>query len=436
MKRLLKGGRLVDPANGRDGVFDILIDGDRIVKVGRDLTAATGTTVVDIPTGFIVCPGLIDMHVHLREPGQEHKETVATGVAAAVAGGFTAVACMPNTSPVNDNAGVTEYMLKKAAEANLARVYPIGAVSRGQKGEQLADIAELKRAGCVAITDDGRPVATALLMRRALEYASMFDMPVIEHCEDQTLKGDGVAHEGFQASSLGLRGIPGEAESIMALRDISLSSLTGGAVHIAHMSARQTLDAVRFGKARGARVTCEVTPHHFVLTDEALASPVPYDTNTKMNPPLREAADRDAMLAGLADGSIDVIATDHAPHAADEKQVEFDQAPFGITGLETAVSLCFDRLVHRGVVTLPRLIELLSVNPARILNVTGGSLAEGAVADITILAPDLAVTVVAATMRSKSRNTPFDGWQLRGGVAATIVGGRIVYVNEATTLRM
>ena len=430
MKRLLKGGRLVDPANGRDGAFDILIDGDRIAKVGRDLTVETGTTVVDIPKGFIVCPGLIDIHVHLREPGQEHKETVATGVAAAVAGGFTAVACMPNTTPVNDNAGVTEYMLKKAAEANLARVYPIGAVSRGQKGEQLADISELKNAGCVAITDDGRPVATALLMRRALEYASMFNIPVIEHCEEQSLKGDGVAHEGFQASSLGLRGIPGEAESIMALRDISLSSLTGGAVHIAHMSARQTLNAVRFGKSQGARVTCEVTPHHFVLTDGALASPVPYDTNTKMNPPLRETADRDAMLKGLADGSIDVIATDHAPHAADEKQVEFDHAPFGITGLETAVSLCFDRLVHTGVVTLPRLVELLSVNPARIINVTGGSLSEGAPADITILAPDLAVTVSAATMKSKSKNTPFDGWQLRGGVAATIVGGRVVYVND------
>jgi len=436
MKRLLKGGRLVDPASGRDGEYDVLIDGDRIAKIGRDLTVETGTAIVEIPKGYVVCPGLIDIHVHLREPGQEHKETVATGTAAAVAGGFTAVACMPNTSPINDNAGVTEYMLKKAAEANLARVYPIGAVSRGQKGEQLADIAELQKAGCVAITDDGRPVATALLMRRALEYASMFNIPVIEHCEEQTLKGDGVAHEGFQASSLGLRGIPGEAESIMALRDISLSSLTGGAVHIAHMSARQTLDAVRFGKSRGARVTCEVTPHHFVLTDEALASPVPYDTNTKMNPPLRETADRDAMLAGLADGSIDVIATDHAPHAADEKQVEFDNAPFGITGLETAVSLCFDRLVHRGVVTLPRLIELLSANPARIINVKGGSLAEGVPADITILAPDLAVTIVAANMRSKSKNTPFDGWQLRGGVAATIVGGRVVYVNENANLRI
>jgi len=436
MKRLLKGGHLVDPASGRDGVFDILIDGDRIAQVGRDLPVEPGVSVVEIPSGLIVVPGLIDMHVHLREPGQEHKETVATGTAAAVAGGFTAVACMPNTNPVNDNAGVTEYMLKKAAAANLARVYPIGAVSRGQKGEQLADIAELKAAGCVAITDDGKPVATALLMRRALEYSSMFNMPVIEHCEEQTLKGDGVAHEGYQASSLGLRGIPSEAESIMALRDISLSSLTGGAVHIAHMSARQTLDAVRFGKARGARVTCEVTPHHFVLTDEMLAAPVAYDTNTKMNPPLREAADRDGMLQGLADGSIDVIATDHAPHAADEKQVEFDQAPFGITGLETAVSLCLDRLIHRGLVTLSRLIELLSVNPARILNVPGGSLAAGAPADITILAPDLAVTVVAARMKSKSKNTPFDGWQLRGGVAATIVGGRIVYVNDATALRV
>src|SRR5438067_4439533 len=278
MKILLRGGRVVDPANGRDGVFDVLIDGDRIARVGRDLPT-DGATIVDMPSGLIVCPGLIDMHVHLREPGQEHKETVATGVAAAVAGGFTAVACMPNTNPVNDNAGVTEYILKKAAEANLARVYPIGAVSREQKGEQLADIAELKQAGCVAVTDDGHPVATAMLMRRALEYTSMFGMPVIEHCEEQTLKGDGVAHEGFHASALGLRGIPGQAESIMALRDIALVELTGGAVHVAHMSARQTLDAVRWGKSRGARVNREETPHHVVLTDERLGATVPYDTN-------------------------------------------------------------------------------------------------------------------------------------------------------------
>jgi dihydroorotase len=430
MKRLLRGGRLVDPVNGRDGAFDVLIDGDRIARVGRDLPVDAGTRVIDIPSGFIVCPGLFDMHVHLREPGQEHKETVATGTAAAVAGGFTAVACMPNTNPVIDNAGVVEYVLKKAAEANLARVYPIGAVSRGQKGEQLAEIAEMKQAGCVALTDDGHPVSTAMLMRRALEYAGMFDLPVIEHCEEQSLKADGVAHEGFHASSLGLRGIPGEAESIMALRDISLAELTGGALHIAHMSARQTLDAVRYGKSRGARVTCEVTPHHFVLTDEMLGAPIPYDTNVKMNPPLRQTEDRDAMLKGLADGSIDVIATDHAPHHADEKLVEFDHAPFGITGLETAVSLCFDRLVHAGIVSVPRLVELLSVNPARILRVPGGSLSDGAPADISILAPDLAVTVAAARMRSKSKNMPFEGWTLRGGVAATVVGGRIVYVNE------
>src|SRR5215831_3192555 len=414
-------------------MFDVLIEGERIVRVGRDLPADSAT-IVHVPSGFIIAPGLIDMHVHLREPGQEHKETVATGTAAAVAGGFAAVACMPNTSPVNDNAGVTEYILKKAAEANLARVYPIGAVSRGQKGEELADIAELREAGCVAVTDDGRVVSTALLMRSALEYTQMFGIPVIEHCEEPTLRGDGVAHEGFHASRLGLRGIPGEAESIMALRDISLAELTGGSVHIAHMSARQTLDAVRYGKSRGALVTCEVTPHHFILTDERLEVPVPYDTNVKMNPPLREQADRDAMLKGIADGSVDVIATDHAPHHYDEKHVEFDHAPFGITGLETAVSLCFDRLVHAGLISIGRLIELLSMNPARILRVPGGSLADGAPADISILAPDLKVTVDASTMKSKSRNTPFDGWQLRGGVAATIVGGRAVYVNAETAL--
>jgi len=436
MKRLLKGARIVDPANGRDGTFDLLISGDRIARVGLALTADSDTTVIHVPSGLVVCPGLIDMHVHLREPGQEHKETVATGTAAAVAGGFTAVACMPNTNPVNDNAGVTEYMLKKAAEANLARVYPIGAVSRGQKGEQLADMAELRRAGCVAVSDDGHPVATALLMRRALEYAGMFHMVVIDHCEDQTLKGDGVAHDGFVASTLGLRGIPGEAESIMVQRDVALAELTGGAVHIAHMSARQSLDAVRYGKARGARVTCEVTPHHFTLNDERLSSPRPYDTNAKMNPPLRDELDRAAMCAGLVDGTVDAIATDHAPHHYDEKQVEFDRAPFGITGLETAVSLVFDRLVHAGAITLSRMVELMSLNPARILNVTGGSLSEGALADITILAPDLLVTVSVDRMRSRSKNTPFGGWSLRGGVAATIVGGRSVYLNDAVNLQL
>src|SRR5688572_1477446 len=433
MKRLLKGGRVVDPVNGIDGEQDVLIDGDRIVRVGRDLPV-DGAEVIEIPKGLVVCPGLIDMHVHLREPGQEHKETVASGVASAVVGGFTAVACMPNTSPVNDNANVTLLILAKAAEANLARVYPIGAVSKGSKGELLADIAELKQAGCVAITDDGHPVATALLMRRALEYAGMFGMPVIEHCEDSSLKGDGVAHEGFHASSLGLRGIPGAAEALGVERGVLLSELTGSAFHVAHMSARASMRAVRKGKEAGVRVTCEVAPHHFTLTDEALTSPIPYDTNVKMNPPLREAADRDAMLAGIVDGTVDAIATDHAPHHYDEKKVEFDRAPFGIVGLETAVSLSLDRLVRSGLISLSRMVQLLSVNPARILGVPGGSLAVGARADVTILAPDLRVRIEAQQFRSRSKNTPFDGWELRGGVAATFVGGRVLFVNPETGL--
>jgi dihydroorotase len=430
MKRLLKGGRVLDPANGIDGEFDILIDGDRIARVGRGLPA-DGAEVMEIPAGLVVCPGFIDMHVHLREPGQEHKETIATGTASAVAGGFTAVACMPNTNPINDDANVTTYIVNKAKDAGLARVYPIGAVTRGSKGELLADIADLKAAGCVALSDDGRPVATALLMRRALEYAGMFGMPVIDHCEDQSLKGDGVAHEGYQAATLGLRGIPGAAEAIMVERDVLCSELTGGHVHVAHMSARASLRAVRKGKDAGVRITCEVAPHHFTLTDESLAAPVAYDTNVKMNPPLREAADRDAMLRGIADGTVDAIATDHAPHHYDEKKVEFDVAPFGIVGLETAVPLSLDRLVHTGLIRLSRLVELMSVSPARLLRVPGGTLSEGAPADITIIAPDLKVRIEAVRMRCRSKNTPFDGWELRGGVAATIVGGKTLYVNDA-----
>jgi dihydroorotase len=426
MKRLLKGGRVIDPANGIDGMHDLLIEDGRIARVGRDLPVE-GATVVEIPASLVVCPGLIDMHVHLREPGQEHKETVASGAASAVAGGFTAVACMPNTSPVNDNANVTLLILAKAAEANLARVYPIGAVSKGSKGELLADIAELKQAGCVAITDDGHPVATALLLRRALEYAGMFGIPVIEHCEESTLKGDGVAHEGFHAASLGLRGIPGAAEALGVERGVLLSELTGSAFHVAHMSARASLRAVRKGKEAGVRVTCEVAPHHFTLTDAALDGAVKYDTNFKMNPPLREQADLDAMIEGIADGTVDVIATDHAPHHADEKMVEFDRAPFGITGLETAVPLVFDRLVHAGRISAARAIALLSTNPARVLNLPGGTLAEGAPADIVVIDPDRRTTVDVTTQRSKSRNTPFNGWELRGAVALTLVAGRPVY---------
>ena len=433
MKLLLKAARVVDPVAGRNGAFDILIDGDRIARIGRDLPI-DGAHVVEVPTALVVTPGLIDMHVHLREPGQEHKETIASGLASAVAGGFTAVACMPNTDPINDHAAVTQFILKRAAEANLARVYPIGAVSVGSRGEQLVEMGDLRNAGCVAVSDDGRPVLTALLMRRALEYASMFNLPVIDHCEDPTLKGDGVAHEGAVAGLLGLRGIPGAAESVMVERDIAMAALTGGRFHVAHMSARESLRAVRAGKSAGVAVTCEVTPHHFTLTDDALAERGGYDTNFKMNPPLREAQDRDALIEGLRDGSIDVIATDHAPHHADEKALEFDRAPFGIVGLETAVSLCFDRLVHKDVIGLPRLVELLSAGPARVLGIPGGTLTEGGPADLSILAPDLSVTIRASALRSKSKNTPFDGWTLRGAPAATIVGGRVVFVHPEAGL--
>jgi dihydroorotase len=431
MKRLLKGARLVDPASGIDGVRDVLIDGDRIALVGTDIpaSACAGAEIVALGPDLVICPGLVDMHVHLREPGQEHKETIASGTAAAIAGGFTAVACMPNTKPVNDSASVTRFILKQAEAAGLARVYPIGAVTLDSKGEQLAEIADLRQAGCVAISDDGKPVATALIMRRALEYASMFGMPVIDHCEDKSLAGEGVAHESYATGQLGLRGIPSAAEDIMVDRDITLAAMTRSAVHIAHLSTHGALRSVREGKARGVRVTCEVTPHHFTLTDEDLGAPLPYDTRLKMNPPLREHHDKDTLIEGLRDGSIDVIATDHAPHHEDEKNVEFDRAPFGILGLETAVSLGLDRLVHAGVVSLSRLVELMSVNPARIIGVPGGRLAAGDPADLTILAPDTRVTVRAASLRSKSRNTPFDGWTLRGAVAATIVGGRALYVN-------
>lgn len=427
---VLKNGRVVDPKGGHDGHFDIRIENGRIAAIGKDLPV-DGARVVEVPKDFVITPGLIDIHVHLREPGQEHKETIATGTWSAVVGGFTAVACMPNTEPVNDSSSVTEFILKRAAEANLARVYPIGAVSMGSKGDQMTEMGDLHKAGCVAFTDDGHPVSTALLMRRALEYASMFDVPVIEHCEDPSLKGDGVAHEGAVASMLGLKGIPGVAESIMAERDISLAELTGGRVHLAHMSARQTLRAVREGKSRGIKVTCEVAPHHFTLNDEALKDGAGYNTNLKMNPPLREEADRLAMIEGFRDGSIDIISTDHAPHHADEKALEFDRAPFGIVGLETCVPLCIDRLVHAGVIGLPRLVELLSSRPAELLALPGGAIRVGEPADLTVLAPDAPVTIRAEALVSKSKNSPFDGWSLKGAAAATIVGGRVLYTNPS-----
>jgi dihydroorotase len=431
MKRLLKGGHLVDPLQGIDAVTDVLLDGDRVAAIGPGLQAGPGVEVVEVPDGCVLCPGFIDMHVHLRQPGQEHKETIATGTAAAAAGGFTGVACMPNTDPVNDSAAVTRSILEHAAVEGAVRVYPVGAVSKGMKGESLSEMADLRAAGCVAVSDDGRPVASALLMRRALEYAGMLGMPVIDHCEDPSLKGEGVAHEGYIASLLGLRGIPAAAESIMVERDIALAEMTGSAVHIAHLSTRQALRAVSAAKARGVRVTCEVAPHHFTLTDERLTGPISYDTNLKMNPPLRERGDLEALLQGFKSGAIDAIATDHAPHQPDEKHVEFDRAPFGIIGLETAVSLTLDRLVHPGVITLRRMVQLLSVNPARILGVPGGTLRPDRPADLTVIAPGATVTVDVERSRSKSRNSPFGGWTLGGAVAATIVGGKTVYVNDA-----
>ena len=422
---LLKGGRVVDPVNGIDGTRDVLIDGGVIAAVGVDLPAGAAQ-VVDVG-GLLVTPGLIDMHVHLREPGQEHKETIATGAASAVAGGFTAVACMPNTDPVNDQASVTQFMLKRAAEAGLARVYPIGAVTLGSKGEAAGR--DRRPQGGRLRRDLGRRQAGA---DRAADAAGARVHVDVRHARDRPLRGpdaQGRRRRPRRVQRLAARackGIPGEAEELWIERDITLAGLTGGRFHVAHLSTRGSLRAVRNGKARGIAVTCEVAPHHFILTDDALEG---YDTNVKMNPPLREAADRDELIRGLVDGSVDVIATDHAPHHADEKRVEFDRAPFGIVGLETCVPLTFDRLVHPGLITLTRFVELLSVNPARILGVAGGALTPGAVADVSILAPDLGVTIDPARLVSKSKNTPFGGWSLKGGVAATIVGGRVVYTN-------
>ncbi len=423
MKRLLKGGRVVDPANGIDGVYDVLIDGDRIAQVGRDLPV-DGATVVEIPDGFVVCPGFIDMHVHLREPGQEHKETVATGVAAAVAGGFTAVACIPNTKPVNDNAGVTQLILQKAAAAKLARVYPIGAVSRGQQGEELADIAELRAAGCVAVTDDGRPVASALIMRRALEYTGMLKMPVIDHCEEPTLAHAGAMNEGIVSARLGLKGMPAEAEEIMVIRDILLARRTGGHVHLAHMSTRGSVELIRWGKERGINVTAEVCPHHISLTEDRVGA---YDTNAKMNPPLRTASDVEALREAVGDGTIDLIATDHAPHHYDEKEREFADAPNGIIGLETALGVVVTSLVESGALDFATLVERMSCSPARVFNLEGGTLRRGAEADITVFDPAMKWTVDPAEMLSKGRNTPYAGMTLSGRAVCTIVGGRIVY---------
>jgi dihydroorotase len=421
---LIHGGRVVDPSQDLDGAFDVLVEDGVVSRIDGKIQKPKGATAIDA-SGLVVTPGLIDIHVHLREPGQEYKETVRTGTLAAAAGGFTAVACMANTEPVNDNRSVTEYIVNEARRHGFARVYPIGAVSKGLKGEELAEIGEMVRAGVVAVSDDGKPVMNAELMRRALLYAQHFDVPVIQHAEDLNLSGKGVMHEGEWSTKLGLPGIPGSAEDVMVARDLILAEDTGGRYHVAHLSTARCLDLVRRARAQGQRVTCEVAPHHLILTDEEVARSG-FSTNTKMKPPLRSERDRDALLNGLADGTVDCIASDHAPHHQDEKDVEFNLAPFGILGLETTLSLCLDRLVRPGLIGLSRLIELLSTGPARVLGIPGGTLAPGSPADLTLFHPDDEVTVRVASFRSRSRNSPFDGWTLRGRPVTTLLGGREV----------
>jgi dihydroorotase len=425
MSRLLiKGGRVVDPAAGLDDDRDVLVAEGAVQDVGKRI-AARGAEVIDA-AGLVVCPGFIDVHTHLREPGREDKETIATGTRAAAAGGYTAVCAMPNTDPVNDTAGITRLILERAREAAAVRVYPIGAITRGSRGEDLAEYGDLRDAGCVAVSDDGRPVASARMMRRALEYAQAFDLPVIDHCEEPTLFQGASMNEGAVSTLLGLRGAPAVAEAIAVERDVLLAELTGGCLHIAHVSTAASVDAVRRGRARGVRVTAEATPHHLLLIDEEVRKSE-YDTATKMNPPLRSEDDRQAVLDGLRDGTIDCIATDHAPHTVDDKKVEFDQAAFGIVGLETAVGLCLDRLVAAGVIDLRRMVQLLAAGPAAALGLPGGTLAPGSPGDVTVLDLRRKWRVDPERFASKGRNTPFGGWTLTGAPAFTIVEGRVVW---------
>ncbi len=441
MRRLLiEGGRLVDPAQGVDGERDLLIEEGRVAAVGSGLRgelpqetsfvelsasgeAIDGTVAVLDARGLVVAPGFVDLHVHLREPGFEYKETIATGTWAAVAGGFTAVACMPNTEPANDCGAVTEFILQEAAAAGACRVWPVGAVSRGRAGRELAEIGDMAEAGCVALSDDGAPVLDSGLMRRAMEYAARFGLTVIDHCEDTRLTGGGVVHEGPVATEMGLGGWPAVAEEVLVARNILLSEALGLPIHLAHLSTAGSVRLLREAKSRGVAVTGEVSPHHLVLTDEAIRG---YDTNAKMNPPLRSDEHRKALREALADGTIDAVATDHAPHAASEKEVEFDQAAFGVVGLETALALVL-KLVEEGLLSLPQAVERLTAGPARCLGFPGGTLAEGGAADLVVFDPGAAWTVDPSKFYSKGRNTPFAGWEVRGRAVATIVGGRVVY---------
>jgi len=421
---VIQGGRVIDPANGVDGVRSVVVRDGRIAEVSERVETPRDARVLDA-RGRWVTPGFVDLHVHLREPGHEYKETVETGSRSAAAGGFTSVCAMPNTVPANDNASVTELMLARAAGAGLARVYPLGCITRGRKGEELAEYGELKAAGCVAVTDDGSPVASAAVMRRALEYARAFGLPVAVHEEDLLLVGKGVMNEGATATRLGLNGNPAQAEEVMVVRDVALAELTGGRLHICHLSAAGSVRAVREAKRRGLPVTAEASPHHLTLTEEDVAAS-DYDTDMKMNPPLRSAADVRAVQEGLADGTIDAIATDHAPHAVEDKKVEFDAAANGIIGLETAFPVVAE-LCRRGVISEKRLVEALTSGPCRCFGLPGGTLSVGAPADVAVVDPNAEWVVDPERLHSRSRNTPWKGRRLRGRVTHTVLGGRVVH---------
>lgn len=420
---LVKNGRVIDPARGMDGEFDVLLNGDKIAEVARrgTIASANGFELFDA-SGLIVAPGFIDLHAHLREPGQESSETIETGTRAAARGGFTAVCCMPNTRPVNDSASVTRFILDRARAGSSVHVWPIGAASTGSKGETIAEIAAMKKAGVVAVSDDGKPILTAKLARQVMDYCQSLDLPVIEHAEDVSLAAGAVMREGVTSTRLGLAGMPAAAEAVCVARDIQLVDLTSARLHIAHLSAKASLEQVRAAKQRGLRVSCEVTPHHFTLIDED----VQYDSCYKMNPPLASREDREALIAGLADGAVDAIATDHAPHEPALKDVEFDRAPFGITGFETAMGLTLDQLVHTGRISLMRMVELFTSGPARVLGMER-TLAAGQPADVTIFSTDRRWTFRSTESASKSRNSPFDGRSFKGGPIATIVFGKVVF---------
>jgi len=426
MKVLIANGYVIDPSQSINGGKNLLLEDGRVTGfLDRGDQYPDGVEVFDA-TGLVVAPGFIDLHTHLREPGAEYKETIASGAAAAVAGGWTTVCSMPNTDPVNDSPAVTRFIIEQAKRAQLANVFPLGALTKGSDGKELAEMGEMKNAGIVAVSDDGRPVPGAGTMRRAMEYARGFDLTVVDHAQDGSLSVGGAMHEGHWSLVLGLRGIPAAAEDLHVIRDCVLAELTGASVHIAHVSTRGSVEAVRRAKEKGISITCEVAPHHWTLTDDAVAD---YDTNTKMSPPLRSQDHVEALLEGLRDGTIDAIATDHAPHHADEKGLEFDQAPFGIIGLETAVGLAFD-LVNKGLIDLGRLVGLCSTNPARVFSLADrGTLAKNAHADITILDPAHEWIFDVNASKSKSRNTPFHGRTMTGAAVATIVGGKLVYLN-------